>query len=51
MRPGGLPSFGLRVSSDCDARSLARGVRPDLAATAESKRMKQAQRPLATLQD
>ena len=27
VRPGGLPSFGLRVSSDCDARSFARGVR------------------------
>ena len=27
LRPGGLVSFGLRVSSDCDAGSLARGVR------------------------
>ena len=26
-RPGWLASFGLRVSSDCDAGSLARGVR------------------------
>ena len=27
VRPGLLTSFGLRVSSDCDAGSLARGVR------------------------
>ena len=27
VRLGGLASFGLRVSSDCDARSLARAVR------------------------
>ena len=27
VRPGGLASFDLRVSSDCDAGSLARGVR------------------------
>ena len=26
VRAGGLAKFGLRVSSDCDARSLARGV-------------------------
>ena len=27
VRPGGLASFGLRVSSDCDARPFAREVR------------------------
>ena len=26
VRPGGLVSFGLQVSSDCDGRSLARAV-------------------------
>ena len=27
VRLGGFASFGRRVSSDCEARSLARGVR------------------------